>query len=148
MLPARSVQNSSGAIRRDQPARKPLFGLCQTSIANTPGRSPKRALASWLRTVRSVSAAWAAMLSYRLGEFSQVQPLARGTAPLVVTVLGVPLVPAGLGCLVLLGRRQPLRGNGPAVAAAVATGLAISAYTAVDGLGVRLAGARWATPRG
>src|SRR5262245_36620073 len=59
------------------------------------------------------------MLSYRLGEFGQVYPLARGTSPLVVTVLaavfvgerpgagqlaGVVLISAGLGCLVFWGR--------------------------------------------
>jgi drug/metabolite transporter (DMT)-like permease len=85
----------------------------------------------------------------RLGEFSQVYPLARGTSPLVVTILaaifvhehlalpqvaGVLIVSAGLAVLVLAGRR-PGRG---AFAAAVGTGLTIAAYTTVDGMGVRL----------
>jgi drug/metabolite transporter (DMT)-like permease len=85
----------------------------------------------------------------RLGEFSQVYPLARGTSPLVVTILaaifvhehlalpqvaGVLIVSAGLAVLVLAGRR-PGRG---AFAAAVGTGLTIAAYTTVDGVGVRL----------
>lgn len=94
------------------------------------------------------------MQSYRLGEFSQVYPLARGTSPLVVTglaavfagelppaveVAGVVVISAGLGSLVLAGRR-PTRGDLPAVVAALGTGLAIASYTTVDGLGVRLSG--------
>src|ERR1700753_1856501 len=58
------------------------------------------------------------MVSYRLGDFSQTYPLARGTSPLVVLVLagfvagewptvgqlaGVALICAGLGTLVLSG---------------------------------------------
>jgi len=89
------------------------------------------------------------MQCYRLGEFSQVYPLARGTSPLVVTILaavfvaehlafpqvaGVLVVSAGLAALVLAGRR-PSRG---AFAAAIGTGLTIAAYTTVDGVGVRL----------
>ena len=89
------------------------------------------------------------MQCYRLGEFSQVYPLARGVSPLVVTILaavfvhehlallqivGVTVVSAGLAFLVLGGRR-PGRG---AFLAAVGTGLTIAAYTTVDGVGVRL----------
>jgi drug/metabolite transporter (DMT)-like permease len=88
------------------------------------------------------------MQCYRLGEFSQVYPLARGVSPLVVTILaavfvhehlapaqigGVAIVSAGLAFLVFGGRR-PGRG---AFLAAVGTGLTIAAYTTVDGVGVR-----------
>jgi len=91
------------------------------------------------------------MRCYRLGEFSQVYPLARGTSPLVVTILaaifihehlalpqiaGVLVVSAGLATLVLAGRRP----GRAAFAAAVGTGLTIAAYTTVDGVGVRLSG--------
>lgn len=90
------------------------------------------------------------MRCYRLGEFGQVYPLARGTSPLVVTILaaifvhehlglpqigGVLVVSAGLATLVLAGRRP----GRAAFLAAVATGLTIAAYTTVDGVGVRLA---------
>jgi drug/metabolite transporter (DMT)-like permease len=89
------------------------------------------------------------MQCYRLGEFSQVYPLARGISPPVVTLLavvfvheqlalpqlaGVAVVSAGLAFLVFSGRR-PGRG---AFLAAVGTGLTIAAYTTVDGVGVRL----------
>ena len=91
------------------------------------------------------------MRCYRLGEFSQVYPLARGTSPLVVTILaaifihehlarpqiaGVLVVSGGLATLVLAGRRP----GRAAFAAAVGTGLIIAAYTTVDGVGVRLSG--------
>jgi len=89
------------------------------------------------------------MRCYRLGEFGQVYPLARGTSPLVVTILaaifirehlalpqiaGVLVVSAGLTTLVLAGRRP----GRAAFLAAVGTGLTIAAYTMVDGVGVRL----------
>jgi drug/metabolite transporter (DMT)-like permease len=105
------------------------------------------------------------MRSYRHGAFGQVYPLARGTSPLVVTVLaavfaaerpsvaqvaGVLVVSCGLALLVVAGRRGAVSGSGAdgagrgvgrtALIAAVATGLTIAAYTTVDGLGVRLSG--------
>jgi drug/metabolite transporter (DMT)-like permease len=91
------------------------------------------------------------MRAYRYGEFGQVYPLARGTSPLVVTVLaavfvherptlaalgGVLVVSAGLAVLVFAGRRPPRA----ALIAAIATGLTIAAYTTVDGVGVRASG--------
>jgi drug/metabolite transporter (DMT)-like permease len=105
------------------------------------------------------------MQCYRLGEFGQVYPLARGISPLVVTILaaifvhehlapaqidGVVVVSAGLAVLVLAGRRPRLAGGPGGVAspgkhraaflAAVGTGMTIAAYTTVDGVGVRLSG--------
>jgi len=89
------------------------------------------------------------MQCYRLGEFSQVYPLARGISPLVVTVLaavfvhehlaslqlvGVVVVSAGLAFLVFGGSRP----GRAAFLAAVGTGLTIASYTTVDGVGVRL----------
>jgi drug/metabolite transporter (DMT)-like permease len=94
------------------------------------------------------------MQSFRLGDFGQVYPIARGIAPLVVTVLaavfvgevpglwqaaGVVVASAGLGGIALLGIRGS-RGQGLAVLAAVGTGLTIAAYTVVDGVGVRASG--------
>ncbi len=93
------------------------------------------------------------MRSYRLGEFGQVYPLARGTSPLLVALsgavfageqlsvlrlLGVVVISAGLGTLVFVGG-VPTRAARPALAAAVLTGVTIAAYTTVDGLGVRSA---------
>jgi drug/metabolite transporter (DMT)-like permease len=97
------------------------------------------------------------MQCYRLGEFSQVYPLARGVSPLVVTILaavfvhehlalpqigGVAIVSAGLTFLVFAGGRARAGGSAResrgAFLAAVGTGLTIAAYTTVDGVGVRL----------
>ncbi|MFF0789453.1 EamA family transporter [Streptomyces spiralis] len=94
------------------------------------------------------------MTSFRLGDFGQAYPIARGTAPLVVTVLaavfahevpdrwvaaGVALSCAGLTGVALWGMRGR-RANWAAVGAALATGLSIATYTVVDGLGVRASG--------
>ncbi|MDS1268982.1 DMT family transporter [Lipingzhangella sp. LS1_29] len=94
------------------------------------------------------------MLSYRLGDFGQVYPLARGLAPLAVTVaaavfigetlapthlLGVLVISCGLLSLVFAAGR-PGRGQVPALVAAAGTGLMIASYTVVDGVGVRLSG--------
>jgi drug/metabolite transporter (DMT)-like permease len=92
--------------------------------------------------------------AYRLGDFGQMYPLARGTSPwlvavLAVTVLGQPL-PGGqlAGVLTLslglagltFAQGLPTRAQLPALAAAVATGVLIAGYTVVDGTGVRHAG--------
>ncbi|MFJ9537177.1 EamA family transporter [Streptomyces sp. NPDC101225] len=94
------------------------------------------------------------MRSFRLGDFGQAYPIARGTAPLVVTLLaalfahevpdgwaaaGIAVSCTGLTGVALWG----LRGRRPdwaAVGAALATGLTIAGYTVVDGLGVRASG--------
>ncbi|MFI8189812.1 EamA family transporter [Streptomyces sp. NPDC085946] len=94
------------------------------------------------------------MTSFRLGDFGQAYPIARGSAPLVVAVLaalfahevpdgwaaaGIAVSCAGLSGVALWG----LRGRRPdwaAIGAALATGLSIAAYTLVDGLGVRASG--------
>ncbi|MEU8977484.1 EamA family transporter [Streptomyces sp. NPDC058246] len=94
------------------------------------------------------------MRSFRLGDFGQAYPIARGTAPLVVTALaavfahevpdgwaasGIALSCAGLTGVALWGLRGR-RPNWAAIGAALATGLSIAAYTVVDGLGVRASG--------
>lgn len=100
------------------------------------------------------------MRSFTLGDFGQMYPIARGTAPLVVTLLaavfvhempdgrqlaGVAVASAGLVGVALWGiRGSESRPDWPALVAAVATGLSIAAYTVVDGVGVRAS----ATPLG
>lgn len=94
------------------------------------------------------------MKSFRLGDFGQAYPIARGTAPLVVALLaavfahevpdgwaaaGIALSCAGLTGVALWGLRGR-RPNWAAIGAALATGLSIAAYTVVDGLGVRASG--------
>jgi drug/metabolite transporter (DMT)-like permease len=94
------------------------------------------------------------MKSFRLGDFGQAYPIARGTAPLIVTVLaavfahevpnawaaaGIALSCTGLTGVALWGMRGR-RPNWAAIGAALATGVSIAAYTVVDGLGVRASG--------
>jgi drug/metabolite transporter (DMT)-like permease len=94
------------------------------------------------------------MRSFRLGDFGQAYPIARGTAPLIVTGLaavfahevpngwaaaGIALSCAGLTGVALWGLRGR-RPNWAAIGAALATGVSIAAYTVVDGLGVRASG--------
>jgi drug/metabolite transporter (DMT)-like permease len=91
--------------------------------------------------------------AYRVGDFNQVYPIARGTAPLLVALLAVPLADERLGGAQLAGvlcvaaglfslaqlREWHRAGRPPAIAFAVATGLFITAYSLMDGLGVRRA---------
>ncbi|SFS02162.1 DMT family transporter [Yoonia litorea] len=94
------------------------------------------------------------LYAYSAGDLTQVYPIARGSAPLIVaaisvTVLGVSLQGAELlavliiGCgivsLALVRRSDGLR-NGRAAGFALATGCFIAAYSIVDGLGARAAG--------
>ncbi len=94
------------------------------------------------------------MSAYRLGDFTQVYPIARGSGPALVTlfsifVLGVSfvswqlaaigLIVAGIFCLALLKQSDGLR-NPKAVGAALLTGCFIAGYSLLDGLGARAAG--------
>lgn len=89
--------------------------------------------------------------SYKHGEFSQIYPLARGLAVLLVAVisvtllaehlswvqlLGVAIVGGSLLALALIGKGGSRRG----VVFAVLTGVCIAAYSIVDGVGVRESG--------
>ena len=87
--------------------------------------------------------------SYELGDFSQVYPVARGSAPLMVVaietalgrdvpalqLLGIAVISLGLISLALDGGR-PSRASLPALGAALATGVAIAGYTVVDATAV------------
>ena len=105
--------------------------------------------------------------AYRRGDLSVVYPIARGTAPLLAVAIGVGLlgerlgVPGSVGVVLLLAGfmalQRPWRvlrrsgaaaGSGgapgagarldPAIAYALATGVTIATYTAIDRLGTRL----------
>ena len=94
------------------------------------------------------------MASYSAGDLTQVYPLARGSAPLIVALvstvfLGLTLQPIelaaigmiGLGIMsiALVGRSDGLH-NRKAAALALVTGCFIASYSLVDGLGARAAG--------
>jgi len=87
--------------------------------------------------------------AYDEGDFSQTYPIARGTAPPLVAIVAAIAVGeeltapriAGLLCLsaglfvLAAGPRRPR-----AIGLALLTGVAIAAYTVVDGVGVRHSG--------
>ena len=94
------------------------------------------------------------LYSYRIGDLSQVYPLARGVAPLIVagvSVMGLGItlsqfelaaivtIGTGIMSLTLVRRSDGLR-NGGAASLAIMTGGFIAAYSLVDGLGARMAG--------
>lgn len=141
-----------------------LVGFALIGVAVTVGAagivllSPVPASASWPFLAGSVVLHVAynllLMRCYRLGEFGQVYPLARGTSPWLVALagsvfvgeqlssvrlVGVVVISVGLGSLVFVGG-VPTRAARPAIAAALLTGVVIAAYTTLDGLGVRNAG--------
>ena len=123
------------------------------------GRPPIPGEAILLGTVSGVlEAAYFAFLAaaYRRGDLSVVYPIARGTAPLLAVAVGIGILGerlgpsgiAGVAALLvgLLALQRPwrfLRAAGradgdPAVAFALATGVMIAAYSAVDSVGARL----------
>ena len=92
--------------------------------------------------------------AYRLGDLSQVYPLARGSAPLIVAlvsltmlgttltgieILAIAVIATGILSLALTRGHGGLR-NLPAAGYALLTGCFIAAYSLNDGLGARLAG--------
>lgn len=89
--------------------------------------------------------------AYRDGPLTHVYPIARGTAPLLVTIgaavvaherlgihalAGVALVSAGI-LLLALGKERP---DGRSTMAALVAGMFIASYMVVDGVGVRVSG--------
>jgi drug/metabolite transporter (DMT)-like permease len=89
--------------------------------------------------------------AYRIGDFSQSYPIARGSSPLLVTLgatffvgeqmsmmtlLGVILISVGIISLAHVKNRNNLAGP----LAAFTTGSFIAAYTITDGMGARAAG--------
>jgi len=89
--------------------------------------------------------------AYRYGDLSQVYPVARGVAPVLVALgaqvfageflpplawVGILLVSFGTGSLVFV--RAGVVTSRKATAAALVTGLTIAAYSVADGLGVRV----------
>ena len=94
--------------------------------------------------------------AFEKGDFTLVYPIARGTGPLVALLLaavifherfsmlqwagGLLLSGAIMGLAVTNIRRNPVKGSlGPAIRAALATGIMLAIYTAVDAYGIRQA---------
>lgn len=93
-------------------------------------------------------------LAYRIGDLSQVYPIARGTAPLLVAAIsviflgvelntletvGIMTIGAGIISLALVRKQDGQRNTNAAVLALITSGF-IAGYSIVDGTGARLAG--------
>ena len=93
------------------------------------------------------------LVSYRVGDFTHVYPIARGSAPLIVAgvsvlfldvhlqileIVAVLLIGAGILSISLVRHSDGQR-NLAAALLALVTGCFIAAYSLVDGYGVRLA---------
>lgn len=151
--------------RAGDPLRAATVGMLAASAGIVPigfaawwvaGQDPFPVLGVALGLVSgTVEAAYFILLSaaYRRGDLSVVYPLARGTAPLLAVAIGVGILGerlgvagsvgvAGLlaGFLILQRPWRVLRGHGldPSVAFALATGVTIATYTAIDRVGARL----------
>ena len=147
------------------PLRAATVGLLAASVGIVPagiaawwldGQPPLRVEGIVLALISGViEAVYFVLLSaaYRRGDLSVVYPIARGTAPLLAVAVGVGLFGERLGVagsigvalllvgfLVLQRPWQAVRGHGldPSVAFALATGVSIATYTAIDRLGTRL----------
>ncbi|MEU4690072.1 hypothetical protein [Actinoplanes sp. NPDC023714] len=115
--------------------------------------APAPASWPWLGASIIVHVVYLSLLaaSYRVGDFSQMYPLARGSAVLFSgsvaiavigerfggsQLLGLAAITAGLLALAVPAARSGPRGPWTALA----TGVSIAAYTILDGVGVRLSG--------
>ena len=119
---------------------------------------PLPALASWPYLAAGVALHLGyqlfLMFSYRIGDLTQVYPIARGSAPLIVAgvsiaFLGVQLSSSSLVAIAIIGcaimslvfvRNSDGLTNPRAAAMALATGCFIASYSLCDGLGARQAG--------
>jgi drug/metabolite transporter (DMT)-like permease len=94
--------------------------------------------------------------SYRAGDLGQVYPIARGAAPLMTATAttlfvgeqlggygwsGIVLLAAGVLLLSLRGGRDLAKLDRQAVGFALFTAVSVCAYSVIDGVGVRAAGA-------
>ena len=97
------------------------------------------------------------LYAYSAGDLTQVYPIARGSAPLIVAavsilILGVTLatmeivavliIGMGIVSLALVRRADGVR-NGRAAGFALITGCFIASYSMVDGMGARVGGSPW-----
>ena len=117
-------------------------------VAGRPGLSVEAAGLAALSALLELIYIFLLSAAYRRGEVSVVYPIARGSAPLLAVLIGIGLLGEKLAAPQLLGVGLLLAGilavtlpqtSGRATLPALATGVAIAAYTAVDRVGVRLA---------
>ena len=128
--------------------------ICAVLVFTVPAPSP----GSWPMILASVIIHniyyYTLAMSYRSGDLSQVYPLFRGLAPVLVAIgaalfaeewlstgslIGIALISIGLTSLTLFGGKLG-KISPAALRWGLATSVLIACYTVVDGLGVRQAG--------
>ncbi len=138
-----------------------LWSITAMSFATTAVAIPWAALSPpplpaswpWLAASALLQVGYSVFLvqAYRFGDLAQVYPIARGSAPLLVTLAAAAVArehPSGAGlagiALISTGIIGLARGIDRAslrsIPLACVTGGFIAAYTTVDGIGVRLSG--------
>lgn len=129
-----------------------VFALCAIPFVEPP--SPDSWKFIFLSILLHTGYNTVLVQAYRVGDLSQVYPLARGTAPLITAALSIYVAGETLGtgevfgvlviCLgiisITFAYGLPGRRNLPAVLFALGTGMFIASYTLVDGMGVRVSG--------
>ena len=94
---------------------------------------------------------WCLLSAYRLGEYTKVYPVARGTAPIFIVIFSllffninilkyelIGIIIISLGIFILFFQRIKSLNNFSAITYAIGTGLFISCYSITDGYGGRL----------
>lgn len=133
-----------------------LFGSVVSMLAVPFVAMPDPASWPWLAAAILIHTGYHFLLpvAYNYGDLGQVYPIARGSAPLLVTLGAAVFAGEVLGAIPLLGvvflavgvmsltfdRRTGVKQNPRAVLFALGTGAFIASYTLVDGLGARHAG--------
>lgn len=97
---------------------------------------------------------WFLLASYKIGDLTQVYPIARGSAPLIVAlvsvgflgvvlsameVLAIVTIAVGISSIALVRGADGVRNRNAALLALV-TGCFIASYSLIDGTGARLSG--------
>jgi drug/metabolite transporter (DMT)-like permease len=137
---------SARAVSGSALALTPLVAIAWLALGRPvppPGFWGLVVLSGVLEVVYFVFLSWA----YGRGELSVVYPIARGTAPVLATAIGLVILGervggvqlAGIACLLagIWAVRRPVQA-GRALLPALLTGVTIAAYSAVDRVGVRL----------
>ncbi len=129
-----------------------LLALCAVAFTGLPQASAW----PWLAGSALLHVGYNLFLAraYRVGDLGQVYPIARGCAPLLVTLvglfalseqptwqgyLGIALLIAGIVCMAVRGGRRQ-RFDAAALSAALMTSAFIAGYTLADGIGARVNG--------
>lgn len=129
-----------------------VAGLCLISVAQSP--EPGSWPWIWASVILHIGYQVFLMAAYRIGDMTQVYPIARGVAPLLVAMVsagvlgvvfssmqlaGIALIALGVASISFVRNADGLF-QGKAAVLALITGLFIAGYSLVDGMGARIAG--------